>query len=536
MHRAVRIAAAAGVLVSAQGALAQPGRGDPSEHLPRNLTDAERAYLVEHPLVAVRGGGGPTGPVWCPPEYAPTEAIMMSWSGSNSWKTILAKMAAEITTVGDAEVIIAVATNNTQNSAANLLQSYGTDMGRVRFVVKRLDSIWMRDYGPRFVYEGGVRVIVDHTYNRPRPLDNGWPDFFASEYGFAAYDIPLIHGGGNFHLSGLGDAYSTRLIANENPGLSDAEIVGLWQEYQSLDTELVTPLRQSIDSTQHIDMWAILTGDREVVVSDWPLAPGSFEDNVCDGYAADMAAAGYTVRRVPAVSTGGTHYTFTNAVICNDLVLVPSYTNPTASQYNTEALATWEAACPDKTIVQIPSQAIVTAAGVLHCIVMHVPEPSGGSDPAIYVRSLNEGGTFEPGDRVEIQWIADDDIDTYYIKLELSLDSGETWPIVIDGFQVDDGTYMWTVPGVFTTRGRIRATVFDLEEGTGFDLNDMDFTISNSGGCVADFDNNGTVNTQDMIAFLGAWAAGDGSADINNDGYVNTFDVTAFLNAWVGGC
>lgn len=536
MRRSVRIAAGAGVLVSAQCALAQPAMDDPSGDLPRNLTAAERAYLVDHPLVASRGGALPTGPLWCPPEYAPCEAIMMSWNGSSSWKTVLARMAAQITTVGDADVIVVVPNSSTQTSATTTLQGAGADLNRVRFEIKSLNTIWIRDYGPRFVYEGGVRVIVDHTYNRPRPLDNGWPDFYASRYGFASYDIPLIHGGGNFHLSGAGDAYATRLIANENPGLTEAEIIDHWRQYQALETELVTPLRQSIDSTQHIDMWVIPVGDREVIVSDWPLAPGSYEDNVCDGYAADMAAAGYTVHRVPAVSTGGTHYTFTNAVICNDLVCVPSYTNSTASQYNGTALAAWQAAYPDKTIAQIPSQAIVTASGVLHCIVMHVPVSSGGTDPSIYIRSLNQGGTFEPGETVELEWISDDDIDTYYVKLELSLDGGQTWPVVINSFEVDDGAFTWTVPDVYTTRGRVRATVFDLEEGSGEDINDADFTINGAGGCVADFDQNGTVDTQDVLAFLNAWTAGDGSADINQDGSVNTLDVTAFLNAWVPGC
>ena len=54
--------------------------------------------------------------------------------------------------------------------------------------------------------------------------------------------------------------------------------------------------------------------------------------------------------------------------------------------------------------------------------------------------------------------------------------------------------------------------------------------------CDADFNGDGSVNTQDVLAFLGAWAAGDGSADMNGDGSVNTQDVIAFLNLWAAGC
>jgi agmatine deiminase len=105
-----------------------------------------------------------------------------------------------------------------------------------------------------------VRAIVDHTYNRPRPNDNLLPDYWSAIRGEAQYQIPLVHGGGNFHLSGAGDAYSTRLIANENGSLTEGDIVGLWRRYQNLETALTAPLPASVDATQHIDMWMQITG------------------------------------------------------------------------------------------------------------------------------------------------------------------------------------------------------------------------------------------------------------------------------------
>lgn len=54
--------------------------------------------------------------------------------------------------------------------------------------------------------------------------------------------------------------------------------------------------------------------------------------------------------------------------------------------------------------------------------------------------------------------------------------------------------------------------------------------------CPGDFNSDGAVNTQDILAFLNAWTAGDEAADFNDDGSVNTLDVLAFLNVWTGGC
>ncbi|MCC7389092.1 MAG: hypothetical protein IT431_10025 [Phycisphaerales bacterium] len=55
-------------------------------------------------------------------------------------------------------------------------------------------------------------------------------------------------------------------------------------------------------------------------------------------------------------------------------------------------------------------------------------------------------------------------------------------------------------------------------------------------GCVADWNTDGTVNTQDFLAYLNSWTSGDSRADVNGDGLVNTQDFLVYLNLWVAGC
>jgi hypothetical protein len=54
--------------------------------------------------------------------------------------------------------------------------------------------------------------------------------------------------------------------------------------------------------------------------------------------------------------------------------------------------------------------------------------------------------------------------------------------------------------------------------------------------CVADWNADRAVNTQDFIAFLNGWAARDPCTDVTRDGTVNTQDFIAFLNEWNSGC
>jgi subtilisin family serine protease len=55
-------------------------------------------------------------------------------------------------------------------------------------------------------------------------------------------------------------------------------------------------------------------------------------------------------------------------------------------------------------------------------------------------------------------------------------------------------------------------------------------------GCASDINGDGVVNTQDVLAFLNLWTAGEPGADFNGDGAIDTRDVLEFLNAWVAGC
>lgn len=449
------------------------------EEVPRSLTPVEEAWIAQNPLGgrAFLATAPPTGDVHCAAEYEPMAGIFIAWEGSSSWTTILAKMAAEITTTGNAKVYCVVDNSGESSSASTKIASYGANMGQVEFLVRGTDSIWIRDYGPRYIYQGDVRAIVDHTYNRPRPNDNSLPTFAASYFGHARYEHPLVHGGGNFHLDALGGGYLTRLINNENPSYSESDIQQVFRDYQNLETTLFTPFPTSVDSTQHLDMWMQVYDDDKVMISDWPAQSGSTQDNICDQAALDMAAAGFSVTRVPARTSGFTHYTYTNVVMCNDLVLIPLYTNSTIQQYNGQALAAWQAALPNKTIVQIDAQSIVTSAGVLHCIVMHQPAHRGGVNPTAYVVSPAGGEILNPGEQIDIQWISDDDVAALSADIELSTDGGTTWAAVASGLS-PAGTLAWTVPTIRSGDARIRVTVADGVANTGEAQGALPFAIA----------------------------------------------------------
>ncbi len=519
-----------------------------SEPLPRSLTPAEAELVAREPIVAAAGRAAPPGRVRTPAEYDPVEGIMLCWNGSSGWLDIVAQMAAEITTTGNAKAFVMVNSTSARAAASSAIQTAGADMSRVEFTVRRTDSIWIRDYGPRYIYlgvqedgTGGVRAVVDHTYNRPRPNDNQLNTYWANTVRREPYFlIPLVHGGGNYHLESgdpQGFGHSTRLISNENPGLTDAQIIQLWRDYQNLETTLYTPYPSSIDSTQHIDMWMIPVADNKVIISEWVNEPNASWAITSNNAAAYFASRGFEVYRVPAVRSGGTHYTYTNAVICNDLVLIPRYTNTTASPHNATALSVWQQAMPGKTVRQINCQSLVTAAGVMHCIAMHVPAPAHGDAPSIYLTTQNDGGAYDPFTLPLIEWIVDGDATS--VDVLLSTDGGQTFPtIVAQNLAPQPGSYYWSVPDVGTTEGILRLVVRDGQGNQSFDDSDLPFTITGQPPCPADLaDPAGVVNFFDLAAYLDAYNAGDPAADLAApSGVLNFFDLAAYLDAYNAGC
>ncbi len=342
--------------------------------LPRGMTPQERATW-RAPDLSRLPYAPPANPVRAQAEYEANDGLLVRWGAQNA---LLTQMALAATTLDSTARMYVVVTGSAQQSTATTtLQGAGVDMSRVEFITQPCTtgcSVWMRDYGPRFIDNRGSRESVDHPYNRPRPVDDLFPEVWSALRAEPQYDIPLVHGGGNFHLLSNRRAFMTQLIVNENPGATAQQVRDYYRDYQGLDVELVPAFPSSFDSTQHIDMWVFPVDDNEIIVSDYPEAGDEIPDGIADSFAAARAAEGYTVYRTPGWSSGfgtGTHFTYANSIVLNSIVMVCTFNGQ--AQRNEEARATFAAAFQDKRIVQIDCSGIIGLAGAIHCIVMHVP-------------------------------------------------------------------------------------------------------------------------------------------------------------------
>ncbi len=355
--------------------------------LPRYMTAAEKRIWQLPDLSAPLPEDLPDYTFLRPPaEYERNDAILMRWGQFNA---VLTSMIVPITT-GDsrARVMLVVSGPNQQASAANTLASAGANVDRIDFIQAPSNSVWIRDYGPRFASGNFQRIIIDHDYDRPRPQDNQIPGAIAAELDIPLYELPLAQGGGNYHSFANGEAFITDTIFEYNPGVTEQQLYDFFAALQGVDITVLGSLGvdqngnptasqwqlPSYDSTGHLDMWFIPVDDQTVVI-------GQYDENEWNGIphqvtedaVALMQSRGYNVIRTPGWrdGDGGVHYTYTNTVIVNDIVIVCSFNGyPTQ---NAQAFSAFEQAFPDRTVIQVDCSSIIGSAGALHCIVKHQP-------------------------------------------------------------------------------------------------------------------------------------------------------------------
>ena len=200
-------------------------------------------------------------------------------------------------------------------------------MDNIEFITLSTNSMWTRDYGPLGVFSGGTWGIVDHIYNRPRPLDDQVNWNLGTLWGDPVYGTDLVHTGGNFLYDGHGRGFSTDLVWDENPGLSAAEIEEEMEDYLGITDYVVLP-DISPSGIHHIDCWMKLLDEETILVKEVsPSHPhyDELESNVATLQAlTNCYGRPYDIVRIYCGSIGGHSVAaYTNSMILNDKVFVP---------------------------------------------------------------------------------------------------------------------------------------------------------------------------------------------------------------------
>ena len=332
-------------------------------------------------------------------EWEEIQALTITWStGYNiQEETILSQIVANA--VQECQVIIIC---EEESEVESYLLNQGISTENVNFIKTDFNNIWIRDYGQNTVYKNdvGEAILVDWIYNRNRPYDDLVPEKVAEYFNMNMHNTTqapwdLMATGGNFMSDGMGTAFSSELIVDENsggyawegfdgnvyyPDHTIEEINNTLEEFMGIDNYIIMD-NLPYDGIHHIDMHMKLLNEETLLIAEYPegVADGpQIEANiqyVLENYNSAFGTA-YEVIRIPSPPSSSGNYpdnngyyrTYTNSVFVNNTVLVPFY----RTEYDTIAQRIYEQALPGYNIVGIDvdnqGENLISYSGAIHCI------------------------------------------------------------------------------------------------------------------------------------------------------------------------
>jgi agmatine/peptidylarginine deiminase len=353
--------------------------------LPHFMTPAEREMMrfYKPPVSADGITSLPTSPMRTAAEWEKCKGVLITW---RSFPTILRQIA--VAAQKEGKVYIVANANDTANIKNTIVQGGGTLQNLV-FIVAPSNSIWCRDYGPWSVYSNGADTLhfIDWIYNRPRPNDDLVPVAMATALQVPLFQMTtppndLVHTGGNFMTDGFGTGFSSHLVLDENPTKTEAQIDSLMHRFMGI-RRYIKMQNLPYDGIHHIDMHMKLLDEETLLVGQYP--PGVSDGPQIEANLQYVLSnfqtcynRPYRVVRIPMPpdqfgrypSQGGYYRTYTNSLIINKTVIVPTY----EERFDTTALRIYRNAMPGYNIVGINCNQIIPQSGAIHCITKEIAD------------------------------------------------------------------------------------------------------------------------------------------------------------------
>jgi agmatine deiminase len=319
-----------------------------------------------------------------PPEWAPQDRLWIGFPGNPAeWPDDLPQAQVQAGAFASAVAEHGQAVTLLARTAEDLVLACSLASPKVEVRHEPFGDIWVRDTGPIGVIgASGARALIDFDFN-------GWGGKFqmqgdedigarlAAPTGLPVFDCPLIFEGGAIDTDGTGLFVTTEqclLNPNRNPQLDRRQIETLLSGTLGLSSMLWLGDGLINDHTDgHVDNLARFVAKGMLAVPE-----ATLDDDPNAAIFADAAerarAFGVEVVSVPSVGRyeldgAIAPASYMNFCITNGAVIVPQYGAPNDAAA-IEALAPF---FPGRTVIGLPSTAILRGGGGFHCMSQQLP-------------------------------------------------------------------------------------------------------------------------------------------------------------------
>lgn len=272
-------------------------------------------------------------------------------------------------------------------SVIDKLASFSNKKFKLHSLVIANDDIWIRDYGPIFLYRENdslrEKVIADFVFNAwggkfpPFHNDNAVPAKISFNQSLAFNAYFQILEGGAIDYSSDAKLITTRecvLNSNRNEGFTEYEFELMVQEALGIEKVLWLDKGLANDHTDgHIDNTARFISNNQILVSftDNPASPNyqiSKENyQILLDYKAELEDLELIKIPIPepdAFLESKYAYSYANFIFLNGAVLVPVYN----CKQDLEALRIFNKLFPERKVISVDCSLLIQEGGSLHCI------------------------------------------------------------------------------------------------------------------------------------------------------------------------
>lgn len=264
----------------------------------------------------------------------------------------------------------------------HVLAAYGLPADAVEFATVPHNTMWTRDYGPFIVRQpNGTAALTDTIYvGADRDKDDLVPWWLGRSLSLPVVHVPLTLEGGNLLSNGRGLLLTTRKVFAKNAerGIDEAEVLRLLDQfYGARETVVLEPLQG--ESTGHVDMFAVFTAPRTVLVGQYDPALDPINAAILDRNAERLRRTLFDglpleVLRMPMpAAADGKYRTYTNAVFANGVLLVPQYGTRDPDGLAL-ALDLYRRCLPGWRIETVDATKVIEMGGALHCMTLNLAE------------------------------------------------------------------------------------------------------------------------------------------------------------------
>ena len=309
-----------------------------------------------------------------PAEWEPHERCLVVWPGHETYPEDVVPYAvpgwvAAIEAIARFEPVVVIAKPGFGLEAELKLG------GHAEVVELALDELWLRDYGPLFVWDGDALVAVDFGFDvwgaRKRPYDQetALGRHLAEWLGVKRHVAPLVLEGGALTTDGTGTliAVESSIVSERrNPGIGRAEIEGILGRFLGIEHVIWLPhgLVEDDGKEGHVDNVVRFVAPGRVVCH-W------VRDERDPNYArvranrAVLDRAGFEVVELEARPFE------TNFYLGNGCVIVPT------AKPRSRVVATLKEVFPDSEVVAVDGKNLARCGGGVHCITLELPHAAG---------------------------------------------------------------------------------------------------------------------------------------------------------------